>query len=142
MRLDRRAAVGGNYDFADDTENGRIRLCIDAGSSLDSEIMGTAARDTNAFGAVVPKKSRLVARGVVPNAVDPASSASSAKSPFPQAAAQGCVNAEPACHSSTAPLRGSARNDTYPAVLQFIRTIVVPTGRGAILGTEAREYGD
>src|SRR4051794_16908663 len=98
------------------------------------------------------------------------SSASSARSPFPQAAAQGCVNAEPACHSeqvvipsersrvptvggrmrnldcvgretgpfyrydrdsSTAPLRGSARNDTYPAVLPFIRQIVVPTGRGA-----------
>ena len=35
-----------------------------------------------------------------------------------------------------------ARNDTYPAVLQFIRTIVVPTGRGATLGTQAREYGD
>jgi hypothetical protein len=27
-----RAAVGGNYDLADDTENGRIQLCIDAGS--------------------------------------------------------------------------------------------------------------
>ena len=26
-----RAGAGGNYDFADDTENGRIRLCIDAG---------------------------------------------------------------------------------------------------------------
>jgi len=24
--------AGGNYDFADDAENGRIRLCIDAGS--------------------------------------------------------------------------------------------------------------
>jgi len=44
--------------------------------------------------------------------------------------------------SSTAPLRGSARNDADPAVLQFIRTIVVPTGRGATLGTQAREYGD
>jgi len=26
------AAVGGNYDDADETENDRIRLCIDAGS--------------------------------------------------------------------------------------------------------------
>jgi len=36
--LDRRAGAGGNYDWADDTENGRIRLCIDAGSSPGSEI--------------------------------------------------------------------------------------------------------
>ncbi len=33
--------------------------------------------------------------------------------------------------SSTPPLRGSARNDS-PAVLPFIRPIVVPTGAGAM----------
>src|SRR4029079_13296157 len=50
-----RAAAGGNCDLADDTENGRIRLCIDAGSSQDSELMGTAARETPASRAAVPK---------------------------------------------------------------------------------------
>ncbi len=62
----RRAAVGENDDLADDTENGRIRLCIDAGSSPDSETMGTAARETPASRAAVPKKSRLVASGAGP----------------------------------------------------------------------------
>jgi hypothetical protein len=38
----------------------------------------------------------------------------------PQAAARGCVDAEPACHS---------------AVLPFIRPIVVPTGSGAMIQT-------
>jgi len=57
--------------------------------------MGTAARDALVSRAAVPKKSRLVARGAVPNAIHPASSASSAQSSFPEAAAQGCVNAKP-----------------------------------------------
>jgi hypothetical protein len=62
----RRAAVGENYDLADDTENGRIRLCINAGSSPDSETMGTVARDAGVSRAAVPKKSRLVASGAGP----------------------------------------------------------------------------
>ena len=35
-------------------------------------------------------------------------------------------------------LRRSARNDTYPAVLQYIRKIVLPTGPGAMNSTDDR----
>jgi len=49
-----RAGADENYDFADHTENGRIRLCIEAGSRQ------TAAWDTNGSRAAVPKKSRRV----------------------------------------------------------------------------------
>jgi len=59
--MHRRAGAGGDYDLADELQNGRIQLCIDAGSSLDTEVMGTAARETPAPRAAVPKQSGLVA---------------------------------------------------------------------------------
>ena len=79
-----RAGAGENYDFADDTENGRIQLCSDAGSRQTVIENGTAAQDVGISRAAVPKNSRLVARGAVPTANNPASSASSARSLFPR----------------------------------------------------------
>jgi hypothetical protein len=72
--------AGGNYDWADDTENGRIRLCIDAGSWRSMNEMATAARDAGVSRAAVPKKSRLVARGANPIEQYPATPVSSAPS--------------------------------------------------------------
>ena len=61
-----RAGAGGNYDFADDTENGRIRLCIDAGPrrTLIEKMNGRSGRGVSR--AAVPKNSRLVASGADP----------------------------------------------------------------------------
>ena len=58
--------AGGNYDFADDTENGRIRLCIDAGPrrTLIEKMNGRSGRGVSR--AAVPKNSRLVASGADP----------------------------------------------------------------------------
>src|SRR3954462_5502226 len=54
-RTHHRARAGGNYDWADHTENGRIRLCIDAGSWRAVNERGTAARDTGVSRTAVPK---------------------------------------------------------------------------------------
>jgi hypothetical protein len=147
-----RAAAGGNCDLADDTENGRIRLCIDAGSSQDSELMGTAARETPASRAAVPKFPAHGERRSARRYVLSGFFRFIREIAVPTDPARRCLHAKPGCHSErsreaaqsrnrdhtgrAAPLSGQsrfldslplARNDS-PAVLQFLRRIVVPTG--------------
>ena len=79
--------AGENRDRADGTENGRIRLGIDAGSWRTVNEWERPPRRLLRPGRPFPKNLGSW-REAVPNAIDPASSASSAKSSFPQAAAR------------------------------------------------------
>ena len=93
-----RAAVGVNYDSADDTENGRIQLCIYAGSRRTLRKWGRPLGRRSLPSGRSRKVPARCARGR-PGRDRSCSFRVIREIAVPQAAAQGCVNAEPACHS-------------------------------------------
>ena len=136
-----RAGAGGNYDLADDTENGRIRLLHRRWLITGLRTNGNGRSGDSCVPSGRSQSSRLMARGDrLAVTYYPASSVSSAKSQFPPTRRDAaCMQSRavipsgaakrrsrgiaivpiegPLCpydrDSSTARLRHSARNDSH-----------------------------